>query len=107
MGGRLRCGGAIIMNSPIKPGDLVMAVRGMPCCGAMGNFNYGNMRHIVETRVAPAGAVCGRCGASMARIPMARLDADAAPISMLKKIDPPAVGDTLPTRADIEVPTCS
>lgn len=89
--------------SDFKPGDLVMVVKPMLCCGhpaAIGEVFSVN-------DVMSALGECPVC-----RTPF-RGDVATfwkgsrevwVDVKRLKKIDPPAAGDSLPTRRDIEVP---
>lgn len=90
------------MSNDIKPGDQVMVVRVRSCCG-MGILGLV----FTVAAVRSANTRC-KCGAEF----WGDLVADAPPdvrgggpvlLSRLKKIDPPAEGDSLPTRKDLEV----
>lgn len=84
----------------IKTGDLVMLVRPTPCCGNVGWLGTTGTISIILRR---AGR-CAYCGKVSERT-VASLNGLEGSVSVerLKKIDPPADGDSLPTRADIEV----
>lgn len=91
------------MNNDIKPGDLVMVVKPTPCCGA--TFSLGKLFVARETETKDA--VCIGCGH--------RFDTHFRVLAhdgwrdgrRLKKIDPPAEGDSLPTRADLDIPVAA
>lgn len=74
--------------TPIKPGDLVMIVRGTPCCGATRGhlgipFIVGNVEDCLVR--------CTHCGSErMARLVEAESGDPNAVAGMLIKIDPPA-----------------
>ena len=87
--------------SDIKAGDLVMVVRPTPCCN-----DTQFIAHIFTAQsVRDARAYCGMCGK---RHPGVTAIIDSGEMffirSTVRKIDPPAEGDSLPTRKDIEVP---
>lgn len=86
------------MNTQLKPGDLVMVVRGTSCCG------YGKFGFMFTVKRIDAGVVkcpsCGRVTAYKQRVWNSGNRASGA--ERLKKIDPPATGDSLPTRAEKE-----
>lgn len=83
----------------IKKGDLVMVVKPAPCCG---NDSAIGMTFTVSA-VGNWTVLCIHC---LAFIPGHAAETPLGSgylLSRLKKIDPPAVDDSLPTRADIEV----
>lgn len=87
--------------SDIKPGDLVMIVKPMPCCGD--NATLGNV--FIVKSISGSDGVCGACGDYQEfAMDALRPDGGYTQLSRLKKIDPPAEGDSLPTRKDLEVP---
>lgn len=92
----------------IKPGDLVMVVRPTPCCGHPGKV--GIPFTVISIDVLEDG-MCHACGGNLGHAAYATLmvgvcgDAHGAPLSMLKKIDPPSEGDSLPTRKELNQPT--
>jgi len=97
------------MSDEIKSGDLVMVVRGLPCCGFMGLAHFGLTFIVTAVFPAPPGLSCKCCNApASAAAPCVGAnisgEADAMLMSMVKKIDPPAEGDSLPTRRDLEMP---
>jgi len=93
------------MSQDIKPGDLVMIVKALPCCG----YRISRMFQpfIAGSYGTSDGVGCKSCGAAI-------MYRDAGPavgafggyvlVSLLKKIDPPADGDSLPTRKELEQP---
>ena len=88
--------------SEIKPGDLVMVVRPSYCCN--NPIDIGKTG-IVSAAPAWADSVtCCFCGSTESVNKFLDLQGEGHRISTLKKIDPPAEGDSLPTRADLEVP---
>lgn len=91
------------MTSPIKPGDLVMVVKPVPCCGT--EDRMGLTSTVQETPRWALYAQCRHCGEVDYAVENYRDLGDGAyHVDTLKKVDPPAEGDSLPTRADIEVP---
>lgn len=83
----------------IKKGDLVMVVKPTTCCG-----NTKAVGRIFTVRsVALRDAHCVHCWHTEIKITAIRDDGMMYGIDRLKKIDPPAHGDSLPTRADLEV----
>jgi hypothetical protein len=89
------------MSSDIKPGDLVMVVKPRPCCGT---GELGLVRVVVEPHEHD-DIVCPSCKRrSLVSDVFVALDTgNWCHQSRLKKIDPPAEGDSLPTRADLDV----
>ena len=88
------------MSDAIKPGDLVMIVRGTLCCG--------------ETKAIGRVYVAGQHYHGPSHCPVCEtISMDASvwlgdnprvcALSRLKKIDPPSEGDSLPTRADLDI----
>lgn len=87
--------------SDIKPGDLVMVIKPTPCCGYDRSLGEVFRAKAVERRPRSR---CLHCGSLFVNC----LAAQRGPSSWgltyrLKKIDPPAEGDSLPTRRDLEV----
>lgn len=87
--------------SAIKPGDLVIVVKPTPCCA--------DDRGLSKIFSAKEGLTniwkCKLCG-HISSIPVHMVsigELGFIQVSRLKKIDPPATGDSLPTRADIGV----
>jgi hypothetical protein len=90
------------MSAGIKSGDLVMVVKPRACCG---NSDAIGM---IFTVIGPAINPTTFCDSCYNTIPsdthLYLSGGTACPPSRLKKIDPPATGDSLPTRADLRVP---
>ena len=85
----------------IKTGDLVMVVRPAPCCGSA--VRLGLL--FIATTGKGFGVRCLNCGIhTYGGFFIDGSTGHGYLTSRLKKIDPPAEGDSLPTRADIEVP---
>lgn len=88
--------------SDFKSGDLAMIIKLSPCCtrGTLGKiFTVGSTPFKARSR-------CSICGDVRTSTVIARSDDYRRVINVvrLKKIDPPAEGDSLPTRRDLEVP---
>jgi len=85
--------------SDIKAGDLVMVVRPSTCCG---NSSLLGSIFTVDDVFRGIGR-CGRCG-HIHTLPVDIVETPNLSLlaSTLKKIDPPAEGDSLPTRKDLE-----
>lgn len=94
------------VSGDIKPGDLVMVVRGLPCCGWSKDVRMGKPFKV--GRLVPLYDLhCLHCNSTVADGTIAAIGEnprDGGFLSMLIKIDPPAEGDSLPTRTDLEVP---
>lgn len=88
--------------SPIKAGDLVLVTRGWSCCGYTAAMGYPFTVKKV-TRELP-GDVCNACGAPYVGLLAWATPSAACPVSRLTKIDPPATGDSLPTRRELNAP---
>ena len=88
------------MSEPIKVGDLVMVVR-PKSCGCADN-QIGTV-HVVSGFYASCH--CPSCKIHHYQN-SAMLDGKwfAIPVSRLKRIDPPAIGDSLPTLKTIKEP---
>ncbi|WP_343724899.1 hypothetical protein [Herbaspirillum huttiense] len=87
--------------SDIKTSDLVMIIRLRQCCGkgVLGaTFTAGRVLHDAYHR-------CSHCGVISRATTIIENDKQGLfiPAYRVKKIDPPAEGDSLPTRADLEV----
>lgn len=86
----------------IKAGDLVMVVRPSTCCG-----DSSGMGEIFQARAAEIRAR-GKCMVCQSVITdyfgVQKEGRRWFQAGRLKKIDPPADGDSLPTRKDLEVP---
>lgn len=87
--------------SDIKVGDLVMIVKLASCCGKPSD-HLG--RVVTVTKVDVATGVCGGCG-DVQPNQLGVYFGNGLRIQRYRvvKIDPPAEGDSLPTRADLEV----
>lgn len=89
------------MSGDIKRGDLVMVVKAAPCCGA--SDSVGRVFTVAD--IVDEVGECNECGlvsaSKLAVISYA--ERKAQDVYRLTKIDPPATGDSLPTRADIGV----
>lgn len=82
----------------IKKGDLVMVVRPKRCCGD--GSSLGIVGVVLD--MIPGSSCCG-CG-NVRRGLVAHISGGLyGDPENLKKIDPPADGDSLPTRKDLEV----
>ena len=86
------------MSEQFKPGDLAMVVRGTLCCG------YGKLGFVFTVKRVDAGFLkCSNCGHVTAYKQRVWHSGNrASGTERLKKIDPPATGDSLPTRAEKE-----
>jgi len=87
----------------IKPGDLVMVVKPRPCCGGLTNLGLT----FTVGKIVRDSLRC-RCGVITHSDPIAttgvinsRGRPEAVLVCCLKKIDPPAIGDTLPIREEL------
>lgn len=89
--------------SDIKAGDLVMIVKLMPCCGN-GKLGYS----FTAMAVRSLRSTCGFCGhvyeSNVLVGHPSYPERTGVLMSRLKKIDPPAEGDSLPTRANLDQP---
>ena len=85
----------------IKPGDLVMVVKPTPCCGDERNCG----RVFIAGDYVSGRWECAYCGVPIASDPLVDFPLGEKSASMrlsrLKKIDPPPIGDTLPTREEL------
>lgn len=86
--------------SDIKVGDLVMVVRKTRCCSR--GKTTGKVFRVAKNDGVVTGE-CGACGATVTDEYIENEDGHGFSGYRLKKIDPPAEGDSLPTRADLEV----
>lgn len=82
----------------IKTGDLVMVVKPSPCCGTMSRVGL-----TFKVAGIVGRARCHHCGEINTNGSVRASHNLGFSAKRLKKIDPPAEGDSLPTRADIEV----
>lgn len=90
------------MSADIKKGDLVMTIRPLRCCGggSLGLIlSVTGMPHKIKGR-------CVYCHAIYDTVAVAvnGEHSNEVPTYRIKKIDPPAEGDSLPTRRDLMVP---
>ncbi len=82
--------------TPIKPGDLVVVVKPLPCCG--GTHSLGMVATVIGIglRAEHRGVVCGHCGRLAADVDdfllAERPDGDMGYVerSRVIRIDPPA-----------------
>ena len=95
------------MSEPIKVGDLVMVVRLSPCgCGILGAV----FKVMAITENIGNGIRCAVCNkVARGKFMVAHIDAQVSHTNVvdmfrLKRIDPPAIGDSLPTRKDMKEP---
>lgn len=90
------------MSDEIKVGDLVVVVRKAPCCG---NDKYTGYFYTVAAKGGHyfVKCSCGQVDDNDDTFVMLN-DGNYIEKNRLKKIDPPAKGDTLPTRADLDMP---
>lgn len=86
------------MSNGIKVGDLVMVVKPQPCCG--GSISCGIIGIVSSIKTTNH---CKTCKTKYEPETAAELASRLVRLSRLKKIDPPAEGDSLPTRADLEI----
>ena len=90
------------MSAAIKPGDLVLVVRPNACCGS--TTSIGTVGTVESNPSWGIYAECDCYGAVCWRVENFRtIDGGAYHIDTLQKIDPPAEGDSVPTRREIEV----
>ncbi len=83
----------------IKADDLVMVVRPAGCCGSISGIG----RVFKVGRVCRQATYCIHCGHVENKDYAVFDNGYAADIFRLKKIDPPADGESLPTRKELEV----
>lgn len=84
----------------IKAGDLVMVVKPTKCCG---NVNIlGRVSTAKEIYIS--NLTCRHCSYVERRSAVIMSDGMGADMARLKKIEPSADGDSLPTRRELEVP---
>jgi hypothetical protein len=86
----------------MKRGDIAMVVKPSGCCNS--HINLGKLFTIVSKSPFSMSR-CELCGHIEDGVQHWLLlnDGTICPPSRLKKIDPPATGDSLPTRADLHV----
>ena len=92
------------MTAPIKPGDLVMVVKPNKCCGDAKSVGRD---FTVGAITLHARCECPNCwGFGRGTfIEDAGKPRTGELLSQVVKIDPPAEGDSLPTRQDMEITT--
>lgn len=83
----------------IKPGDLVMVVKPRPCCGYPSRYGFPFTVTLIEETMT----ICDACGETWTSLQAYEPNGTLCDVSRLKKIDPPASGDSLPTRADLKL----
>lgn len=76
------------MSDAIEPGDLVMIVRGMPCCGYLGNWHLGAPHTVAALRITPPGYTCAQCDAPAPSQVAQVSEGDCVPLTMLKRFPP-------------------
>ena len=84
-------------DRPIKAGDLVMVVKALPCCGSAAAVGT-----IFKVESFGGRGRCVYCKAVRIVTTARRENGFVYELSRLIRIDPPATGDSLPTRKDIE-----
>lgn len=93
------------MSDEIKVGDMVIVVRGMPCCGhtsALGNtFVVGSIHRASTLKKW----ICKKCSAPVkdpiAAIPSGGTWDDSRLLVLLKKIHPPTQDETINTDSEV------
>lgn len=90
------------MNGSIKPGDLVMVVKANECCGDTSSL--GQVFTVAELKPQSI-CRCSGCGGNCwgTYVADAGKPGTGELLSQVVKIDPPAEGDSLPTRQDLEI----
>lgn len=92
------------MTDAIKPGDLVMIIKPMPCCGYSGGL--GLVRTVQAFTSRECGTKCVGCGISnrsdFGPHSHANLGDFYVWLYRLKKIDPPALADETETNRELE-----
>lgn len=89
------------MSDEIKPGDLVMVVRPMLCCGKSSGLGYVGTAEAIPINCY--GAKCSFCGdenRDFRRHFM--VDGKIVHALRLKKIDPPALADEVEREREVE-----
>ena len=89
-------------DETIRVGDLVMVVRGLPCCGKGVKFGatYTVSKIVLETKVH-----CNYCGHKYAEVNVAvseHFGGRGVMLSRLKKIHPPELPETVDERQEVE-----
>ena len=88
-------------DKPIQVGDLVMIVR-WPCCGVA----LGRVFIVGGFIMADCDFVCNYCRTIMPRVPHPVSDGPkltrlSAPITWVKRLDPDALKDDVPTKEEL------
>lgn len=90
------------MSAGIKPGDMVMVVKPSPCCGSTSTIGWiGRASAPPSYAVSAECNTCGKIDWDVSKF--LEVENRAYHIDTLKKIDPPAEGDSLPTHSELEV----
>lgn len=94
----------------IKVGDMVMVVRGAPCCGQMMGFSLGSVFSVLETKHWD-NVDCLCCGKhwpngadAVGLWPVGNSNNSGVDASMLKKLPPLSEDDEMPRVENLEVP---
>lgn len=98
------------MGKPISVGDLVMVVKPTLCCGKAGVI--GKVFKVTEVFISRFNQcnICRRIfkdvkvAVDSSRFALPSGGGGSFQLSRLIRIDPPATGDSLPTRKDIKEP---
>ncbi len=83
---------------PIRAGDRVMVVKPLPCCGCAEDVG----RVYVAGKHYNGPSRCGNCGYRGPVVGVWVKTRHVRDFNRLKLIDPPATGDSLPTRRELE-----
>lgn len=87
------------MSDQIKPGDLVMVVKPTPCCH---NFHgVGEISKVASIHIEDF--VCYHCNFEMSGALVQTSVGWFAPVTVLKKLNPPADEETRETTKELEV----
>lgn len=89
--------------SDIKLGDLVMVVKPKACCGRSDGVGKLFVAGSAPFRTKSRCILCGAIWNSVVVSRSESKDLRVTDLDRLKKIDPPAEGDSLPTRRDLKV----
>ena len=73
----------------IKRGDLVMVVRGTPCCGGVKDLGLT----FTVNKTYKSQAICAKCGSRLTSRFVTTDDGYECSEKLLKKIDPPSTGE--------------
>jgi hypothetical protein len=95
------------MSTDIQPGDLVQVVRPLACCGDVSPVGHVFVAEALLPAWEGMQLRCPDCGASITISSKEHVYRSEWGLLMpkyaLKKIDPPAEGDTLPVRRELEL----